>query len=114
LFADGAKASATATLRGVEPEMTCAQPYRWAATIAKAEADYPEIALMQGATGTAIVLVALDAQGSIVAIRLYGSSGSTALDDATKRAAAKTTYTAEVFRCEAVAGDYLFVVDFTR
>ncbi len=114
LFADGRRATAAATFDRDETAPTCAQPYQPVHTLVISHADYPATAVAQGAAGFVTVEVILDRQGKIEATRVLRSSGWASLDDESVRAASRTTYAPEIFRCEAVPGFYAFVADFTR
>jgi len=92
---------------------SCAQPHQDAATTQKAEADYPEIARQQGAVGTVTVRVNLNATGSVAGLNVYKSSGIAVLDAEALKAARNSRYSPEIEDCQRVAGQYLFVVDFT-
>jgi len=48
-----------------------------------------------------------------VGARAYPPSGSEELDRASIEAARKSTYEPEIFRCDPVAGTYLFKLTFT-
>jgi protein TonB len=92
---------------------SCAQPHQDATTVSKAEADYPEMARQQGAVGTVTVKVQLTASGQVAGLGIYKGSGFSALDQEALKAARNSRYSAEVEDCQKVAGQYLFVVDFT-
>ena len=92
---------------------SCAQPHEDAKTVQKAEADYPEMARQQGAVGVVTVKVQLTATGQVTGLGIYKSSGFSALDQEALKAARNSRYAAEVEECQKVAGQYLFVVDFT-
>lgn len=113
-----APAATTAPLATAAPIPTptprsCSQPHQDAATTQKAEADYPELARQQGAVGSVTVKVNLSANGSVADLGVYKSSGNSALDREALKAARNSRYSPEVEACEKVAGQYLFVVDFT-
>jgi protein TonB len=106
-------ASATAAPIPTPTPRSCSQPHQDAATTQKAEADYPEIARQQGAVGTVTVRVNLSATGSVAGLNVYKSSGIAALDAEALKAARNSRYSPEIEDCQKVAGQYLFVVDFT-
>lgn len=76
------------------------------------EADYPEIARMQGITGTAMVKVDLTATGDLANVSIEKSSGNPFLDDAALRAVRASRFAPEIDDCTNVAGSYLVEVDF--
>lgn len=90
----------------------CAVPYAFARTTQKAEADYPAVAREARVMGTATVRVDLDETGRVVQARVFRSSGNSSLDDEALNAATRSRYAPETFRCQGLAGSYLFVVDF--
>jgi TonB family protein len=111
-FADPPKVVAVA-MRNTELEPRCVHPYRSARVVEKELAGYPEVARAQGATGRSTVMVALGTDGGVESTKVWRTSGSPALDEEAMRAAGASSYSPEIFRCEALRGSYLFVVDFT-
>jgi TonB family protein len=94
--------------------LACEHRYRYARIDGHAVApQYPLVAQEGGQTGRVFVRVALNADGSVANVSLYKSSGFTALDQAAMNAAAQTKYLPEVFRCEPIAGAYLFSASFS-
>jgi len=101
----------TATAAAVSP--TCAEPNAPAAIVGTpVQAEYPEIARQQGATGTTEIIVTLDAAGNVVALAILKSAGLAALDQSALRAARATIYRAPTVDCSPVPGRYLFVANF--
>jgi protein TonB len=96
------------------PKPVCANP-NMAASVkgSPVEPDMPEIARQQGAVGTTLVKVTLDATGSVAGADVYKSAGNPALDQAAVKAARATSYNAEVVNCVKTAGSYLFSASFT-
>ncbi len=74
--------------------------------------DYPDIARMQGATGTALVVVTVDEQGIVRVASVYKSSGNAALDNSALTAARRSSYQPAIANCLAVPAQYLFRADF--
>ncbi|MBC5810942.1 MAG: TonB family protein [Candidatus Eremiobacteraeota bacterium] len=112
-FNGGVTALAALATIGTSDPKTCAVPYAPARTIATAQANYPALAIVQGATGTVVTRVDLDDRGAIVGATVTRSSGNFQLDTEGKRASTNSRYSPETFRCQAIAGSYLFVVEFT-
>lgn len=73
--------------------------------------DYPTIARIQGATGTAIVQVDLSASGDLSTASILKSSGNRFLDDAALRAVRDSRFAPEVTDCATVGGSYLVEVN---
>jgi TonB family protein len=106
--------TALVKIPGSVSTLSCAKPY----TIASVDGypmqpQYPGIARAQGATGAASVRVALNADGSVVGTSIYKSSGFDSLDQSALQAAQATHYRPEIFRCEPIAGAYIFKAEFT-
>lgn len=78
-----------------------------------ARLDYPEAALRANLVGVAIVLVALNADGSVHSVSVERSTGDASLDDAALAAAAGTTYEPETRFCVGIPSRYLFEARFT-
>jgi TonB family protein len=78
-----------------------------------AELEYPDIAREQGAIGTTVVKVTLDANGDVTDATIYKSAGNAALDQSAIKAAKATAYTPDIIDCVKTAGSYLFRAEFT-
>jgi len=91
---------------------SCAQPNLGATTTQAVPPDYPDIARQQGAAGSTLVRVTLDAQGHVLAASIYKSSGNMALDNSAMQAAKASRYRAEVVDCVPTGGQYIFHADF--
>lgn len=102
--------SAIATIARPSQHATCPERYRMARVVAPASVEYPAAA--RGTTGLAIIAVALDTTGAVADVRVYQSSRSKELDNAALDAARHSRYAPAVFRCEPVAGAYLFRAEF--
>lgn len=94
------------------PTPTCGVPDVAATTTQAATPDYPNAAIIIHATGRVTVLVALDAEGDVRNATVYKSSGYPFLDRSGVAAARASKYAPEYHNCLAVAGVYLFIVDF--
>ena len=111
---DGAASATPTTLQATaSAPLTCAEPFRPASVNKPFQASYPLAAQFARVTGKTFVLVEVAPAGDVAGAFVVGTSGSRDLDEAARAAAEKTTYRAERFRCDAVAGSYLFQVDFT-
>jgi len=93
--------------------ISCLKPYAYAKVAGNPmQPQYPAIARSMGETGTVLVRVALNADGSVAGASLYKSSGFTSLDQSALLAAQATRYSPEIFRCEPITGAYIFRADF--
>jgi TonB family protein len=92
--------------------LACKQPARAATTVHAAEPDVPTQAINRGASGVARVLVLLDARGALTGAQVVSSSLDRALDASALDAAKRAEFRPAIFRCEAVAGAYIFTVGF--
>jgi protein TonB len=92
--------------------LTCKDPYASARLDQAARLDYPMMAREMGQTGTTLVKVSLTDTGAVDAVSIYRSSGSTYLDQAAIHAAQQSQYRPQLFRCEPVAGAFLFKANF--
>jgi TonB family protein len=101
------------TKAGTSDPARCPAPFSAAQISAAAPVLYPDIAREQGATGVAVVLVAVAPDGSSAATQVVTSSGSGALDESASHAARATKYRAAVFDCEPIADSFLFHAEFT-
>jgi TonB family protein len=94
------------------PGRNCEAPNVTAATIYAEQPDTPAMATVMHLTGTTLVQVDLDPSGAITGTSVAKSSGTPLLDFAALKAARASTFRAEVRNCTAVAGSYLFEVQF--
>jgi protein TonB len=96
-----------------EPKPQCAVPNADAAMKGEpADLEYPDIAREQGAVGTTVVKVTLDANGNVVDASVYKSAGNAALDQSAIKSAKATSYTPDIINCVKTAGSYLFRANF--
>ena len=108
-----AVALAAATIPALAAVPVQAYPADAGAHITRAyDADYPEIARMEGITGTAMVKVNLTASGHLADATIEHSSGNRFLDDAALRAVRASRFAPEVAEGNDVGGSYLVEVDF--
>jgi TonB family protein len=63
-------------------------------------------------SGLAAIRVALDAQGRVIDASVAQSTGNSGLDSVAMQMARTATYTPRYVDCKAVAGNYVFKVDF--
>jgi len=101
-----------ATARSPLEAVSCPEPYAPAKTLHAADAVYPDAARAVGATGTSVVGVALNPNGSVADTWVQGSSNDTTLDAAAQSAAQSSTYQAARAYCQDVPSIYYFVVTF--
>jgi TonB family protein len=115
LRAKRAKAAAAAKEQNqkLAAEGICPQPHVDAAIIHLIEADYPDNARQEGATGTVEVAVSLDSTGKVIDAIVYKSSGNPDLDAAALAAAKQSGYSPEIERCQPISSRALFRSDFT-
>jgi TonB family protein len=93
--------------------VTCKDPYASARFDGPPVApDYPAMARALGQTGTTLVKVSLTDTGAVDAVAIYRSSGSDALDRSALNAAQRSHYKPQLFRCDPVAGAYLYTANF--
>lgn len=108
-------ASATQTVATVlpsEPKLDCAEPYKAAEVQRPFNLEFPPAEARLGHIGSVWTTVEIDASGRVVGTQLYRRSGWLALDEAARDAAARSTYSAAIFRCKPVAGIHIFGADF--
>jgi TonB family protein len=74
--------------------------------------DVPDIAILQGVTGTSLVRIDLTAKGTLAGEALFASSGNPWLDRAALASPKMARFTPEIVNCSAVGGSYLYEVDF--
>jgi TonB family protein len=91
---------------------SCSVPYRDAAAVKALTPAYPRMAAQQGAVGTALVRLELDARGAVGDATILRSSGNELLDGAALDAARKSIYRPEIFQCEQFPGTFVFHADF--
>lgn len=94
------------------PTPACTAPDVPARTIEAVTPEAPQSALQEGVTGVADVRVDLAANGDVLAVSIYRSSGSLALDQAALRAARSSRYAAALQECRPAAGSYIFKAEF--
>jgi TonB family protein len=90
----------------------CAHPNGAAEVVHPAMPDYPFAAARMEQTGTAQIFVWVLPNGAVANSGIYKSSGVASLDSSSLVAATQSTYKAQIYRCEAVAGEYLFRVEY--
>lgn len=101
-----------AAIASLSPVASSACVDRDARVIHAARPEDRDILGQEGAVGTAIVTVDLEASGMPVRVRVFKSSGNAALDHATVSAAQRTTYRAAVNHCHPVPSQYRFMTNF--
>jgi TonB family protein len=95
------------------PKPQCAVPNAEANIKGEAaDLEYPDIAREQGAVGTTLVKVTLDANGNVTDTSVYKSAGNAALDQSAIKAAKATSYTPDIVDCVKTPGSYLFKANF--
>jgi TonB family protein len=114
-FAPFASAVTPAAAQALNPaaSASCSTPDVPASTTYAALAETPAIATQYQLTGTTLVKVELEPNGSIRDASVAKSSGAPILDMAAVAAAKASTFSPEIRDCAPVAGSYLFQVDFT-
>ena len=90
----------------------CAAPNAPAAVHQIVAADTPQIALLQGQTGTAVVEVSLSETGQLTSATIASSSGYRWLDLAALSSVREQKYSPELSDCRPVSGSYLIDVEF--
>ena len=90
----------------------CAEPQADARIARSITAEYPELARMEDAKGTALVQVDLLPTGDLAGVSIAKSSGNRYLDEAALGAARQTGFDAEIRDCAKVGGTYLVAVNF--
>lgn len=99
----------------VEPTApACSDPNAEAKTLIAIAPDSASGDVAAGSNVTAMIKVDLDANGQVVGVSVYASTGSIELDQAALRAARESTYAPETRDCQPVAGSYLFKVEFSN
>ena len=82
-----------------------------AAIVSRVDAEYPEMARVQHAEGTAIVKITIAATGKVANAAINKSAGNASLDSAAVQAAKSTGFKAATDECKPVSSVYLMVVD---
>jgi protein TonB len=95
-----------------DPQTDCPVPNGPASIVTYVRAPYPDMARQEGAGGTTLVLVSLDAQGINRAESVYRSSGNALLDQSALSAARQSTYAPAFARCVPVPGQIIYRADF--
>lgn len=106
----GPAATGTEFTPGPTPKPACSAPEVPAKTVDAISPQAPADATNLPAI--AKVKVDLDASGNLVGVSIYESTGSPQLDRAALEAARTSRYSPEEQNCHAIAGSYLFTVDF--
>jgi len=88
----------------------CSTVFKEGRMIRGAAPSYPASA--QGATGNAVILLAIDSVGHVADAAVFGSSGSEALDAAGLLAASQSFFAPPEFLCAPIPGFYNFVARF--
>jgi len=101
-------------LRVIAAKLECGVPFADARIDKVAQPTYPEIAKIEGATGSVQVQVDLDAAGHVIKAFVSHSSGNDPLDGAALQAALATTYNAAVIACKPQPGAFIFRANFTK
>ena len=96
------------------PGPACSDPNVEAKTLVAIAPDSSSGDIGAGTNVTAMVKVDLDANGRVLGVSMYASTGSLELDQAAMRAARESSYAPEMRDCRAVAGSYLFKVEFSN
>lgn len=90
----------------------CWAPDRPAAVLTSAIPDYPEMARLQRAEGTALVQVNIAASGRLENATIARSTGNEHLDREALRAVLASRFAPAVAGCQPIAGRYLYEVEF--
>lgn len=96
------------------PGPACSDPNIEAKTINAISPDQTASGSAAGTSATAMIKVDLDASGHVIGVSVYASTGSLELDRAAMQAARESSYAPEMRDCQAVAGSYLFKVEFSN
>jgi TonB family protein len=76
--------------------------------------DMPEVAVLEYASGTAVLRVDLSADGQLENASIATSTGNDALDREALRVARESRYAPAVSDCQNIASSYLYTVNFDR
>jgi len=97
-------------------QTNCGQPFVDAMVTTPASPDYPSVLSVHAPTGaaggTAIIQVAINADGTLSDAWIWGTSGFSALDNAALGAAKRSGYRGAIAYCEPVPAMYFFKVTF--
>lgn len=104
--------SSDATAAATEP--ACPGKAHDARVVDAVTPERPAIAAEEGALGRVQVRVDLAPTGAVISASVYVSSGNAALDGAAVEAARRSTYEAAGDGCRAIAGSYVFTVDYSE
>jgi protein TonB len=96
------------------PSKGCPAPPHDAIVTQAVTPDRPQSAVNEDAVGRVVVEVQLTREGSVAHASVRASSGFAALDRAAVGAATQARYAPASDGCEAIAGTYLYVVDFSE
>ena len=90
-------------------QTTCAVPFREATVTVPRRPVYPQSvkALNLGLLASEVEIT-VDPSGKVASAGIYKSSGNAAVDAAALQAANGSSYAPKLFKCQAVAGNYLF------
>lgn len=98
----------------VAATVLCANPQADAAVRTAFPPELPEIARLQGTSGTAYLKIDLTPEGALANASIIQSSGSNALDQAALTAVRESSFAPEIHDCAPVGGSYVYVVDFSK
>jgi len=104
--------SVRATAAEAPPPGPCIAPDQPAQVRFVPEPGYPQIAALEGVTGTTVIVVHIAANNELTNYAIKQSSGSRALDQEALRVVRETRFAAGLGNCTPVEGDYLFNVEF--
>jgi len=91
---------------------TCADPFKVASAVKPVMPQYPAIASQLHQSGTALVRVDVAGDGTVANTSIFESSGYKSLDAAAVEAAAASSYSPAIFRCNPIASSYIFTAQF--
>ena len=105
--------SVAAMAQTVPPATDCAVPESPLTAVNRKLPVYPDSAKVWNVGFlTLVVAVAVDSDGAVAGVKIYGSSGYRVFDEAALVSAEGTTYSPKVENCRAVKSVGLFTVDF--
>ncbi|HEV3154990.1 MAG TPA: TonB family protein [Candidatus Baltobacteraceae bacterium] len=90
----------------------CADPFEPAKLLKQTQPTYPDAARVVGASGSAIVAVALNPNGSVADTWVEGSTTDATLDAAAQAAAQSSTFQGARAYCQSVPSIYYFIATF--
>ncbi|HTD33229.1 MAG TPA: SIMPL domain-containing protein [Candidatus Elarobacter sp.] len=114
LLAFAVLVAATGETPSAQPTATpvaCAQPNVNPRVVHAVEPETPALAQQQNIGGTVQVIVSLDTNSSVTAVRILRSP-SAILNAAALAAARQTTFQTQIRDCRPIAADYIYTVDF--